>query len=164
MALDTTSSSGWPNWTSASRVDCAVSLSGAYQYDDRTSENYGNDGDPLPQFIQDIENYTNSQNLKAQEDLSPVSLVTPPSEEHPFKPLFLINTQHDPTPYHQIVDVICALKTAGVAESDYKTMTLSRSNEHSFNYWESWDRQPCPGGGCKTVGEDVIAFLDTHLK
>jgi hypothetical protein len=91
--------------------------------------------------------------------------VQSPTDSHPFKPLFLINTQYDPMPYHQIIDMICALNTAGVPGSDYQTMTLMGSGQHAFGYWNDWDEVPCSvESPCTDVSQDVIAFLDAHLK
>ena len=68
-------------------------------------------------------------------------------------------------PYHQIVDMICALKAAGIADTAYKTLTIPNSNEHAFAYWDSWDGQPPIGlEHTKNVSDDVIAFLNEHLK
>jgi hypothetical protein len=93
-----------------------------------------------------------------------LSLVKTP-EEVPFKPLFLIYSLHDsPPPYRQIVDMICALKAAGVPDSAYQTLTIPNSAEHSFVYWYSWDGQPCIDIPCNQIVRDVIDFLDAHLK
>jgi acetyl esterase/lipase len=159
VALNTNSSSGWPNWSASDQVDCAVSLSGAYDFSDRTTEHYGSDPDPLPDFTRDIENYTHTGSLSIQKSDSPVSLITS-YDPATFKPLYLINTQHDPMPYHQIVDMICGLRSAGVPDSAYKTLTIMGSNEHSFAYWDSWDGQSPPN----KVKVDVINFFNAHLK
>jgi hypothetical protein len=93
-----------------------------------------------------------------------VSLVKTP-EEAPFRPLFMINSWWDhPTPYHQIVDMICALKAKGVPDDAYQTLTIPDSHEHGFAYWDSWDGIPCDIGPCNDIGHDVIGFLDAHLK
>ena len=67
-------------------------------------------------------------------------------------------------PYHQIVDMICALQSAGVSEDNYETLTITvnDSSEHAFQYWDSWDgldTEPT-----RTIAGDVIRFLDAHLK
>ncbi len=160
-AIDTVSSSGWPNWTAADRADCAVSLSGAYDFSDRTAEHYPNIfPDPLPSFTFDVENYTNTGNLSTQKADSPVARVTA-YDSDTFKPLYLINSRYDTMPYHQIVDMICALQTAGVPDTAYQTLTIPSSVEHEFAYWDSWDGVSDPP---KNVSDDVIAFLDAHLK
>jgi hypothetical protein len=161
VALDTNSSS---NWSQSDRVDCAVGISGAYQFNDRTPEDYPGDSDPLPNFVTSIENYTFTTEPQEQLDLSPVSLVTTPSEQNPFKPLFLANSIHDFMPYHQIVDMICALEDHTVPASDYQTLTIS-GHDHSFAIWFDWDEIP-PGGSLpnKTVGGDIVEFLDANLK
>jgi acetyl esterase/lipase len=96
-ALDTHSSgNAYPFWNASKRADCAVSLSGAYEFDDRTPENYGsNNPDPLPTFIRSVENYTNTTDPDDQHGLPPVALVTTPTQQVPFKPIFLANSIHD---------------------------------------------------------------------
>ena len=66
-ALDTNSSGNqYPFWDASKRVDCAVSLSGAFEFDDRTQEDYPSGTDPLPNFAGSIENYTNSTDPATQ--------------------------------------------------------------------------------------------------
>jgi len=102
-----------------------------------------------------------SGDLPTQKNRSPVMLV---NGQATFKPLFLINSITDKgMPYHQIVDMICALKSANVADTAYKTLTVPNSSEHGFAYWDSWDGQLC-ANACKTVAGEVIDFLDAHLK
>jgi acetyl esterase/lipase len=134
-SLDKTPSGGdgnsWPYWFKDGhddRADCTVSLSGAYNLADRTPEAYG-DPSPLLKFSDDVANYVGSDDLTAQKMVSVVSLSIDAAS---FKPLFLINSQFDPMPYHQIVDMICALRSASVSTSAYKTMTIMGSDEHSF--------------------------------
>jgi acetyl esterase/lipase len=161
-ALDTVSSTGWPNWTADDRADCAVSLSGAFDFSDRTVENYPNIlPDPLPNFIRDIENYTNTGDLATQKSDSPVARVTA-YDSATFRPLYLINSRYDTMPYHQILDMICALRSAGVPDTAYQTLTIPSSAEHEFAYWDSWDG--ISSNPAKKVSDDVIAFFDAHLK
>lgn len=166
-AIDKTATANhWPHWCengADDRPDCAVSLSGGYDFSDRTPESYDTDGSVLLAFINDVENYTHTGDLGIQRSYSPVGLTILAND---FKPLFLINSIHDTMPYHQIVDMICALEAAGLAEpDDYQTLTITNDNssEHEFGYWDSWDGQPCIGP-CKSISADVIAFLDAHLK
>ena len=71
----------------------------------------------------------------------------------------MINSYGDhPTAYHQLVTMVCALRNAVVPETSYQTLTIEGS-EHSFGYWGSQG-----SAADKTVGDDVIAFLDAHLK
>ena len=69
-----------------------------------------------------------------------------------------LSSSFRPPPYHQIVNMICALQAKGVPQSDYQTLTVSGS-EHSFHNWGAYD--PATG---QTVGEDVIDFLNAHLQ
>jgi len=162
VALDTNNSGNvYPFWHSSDRVDCAVSISGAYEFDDRTPEDYPSGTDPLPNFAANVENYTNSNNPVTQHGYSPVTLVTSSA-----RPLFLINSLHDSMPYHQIVDMICALESVGLSEAngDFQSLTI-QGNDHSFSIWFDWDGvTPVGDGPSKTVGTDAIEFLDAHLK
>jgi hypothetical protein len=63
-------------------------------------------------------------------------------------------------PYHQMVDMICALKAKDVPDSSYQTLTIPDSDEHAFAYWYSPDGQP---GSSNLIKDDVIAFLHAHL-
>lgn len=168
VALNRSVDTGWPYWNSTQddRVDCAVSLSGAYQLDDRTPETaYIDNGypDPLPTFIKDNVNYAGTIDLPSQRSVSVVSLV--PSFDTAYaKPLFLISTQFDVMPHHQIDDMICALRSITYPASSYKVMNIPNSDEHSFQYWDSWDGIPCSPQHCLKVSDDVVAFLDAHLK
>ncbi len=65
-------------------------------------------------------------------------------------------------PYHQIIDMICALQTAGVPASAYQTLTIVGSDEHAFAYWDSFDGVASTQS--KRVLDDVIAFLNARLK
>jgi len=164
VALDTTPTGGggaWPRWFyggNDDRPDCAVSLSGAYDFPDRTPENYPVPyHDPLPQFNANVENYTGIRNLLAQKQVSPVYVLDPAAD---FKPLLLINSRYDSMPYHQIVDMICALQEADVDPAKYQTITIPGSSKHSFAYWDDCDGVTDP---CKTISEHVIEFLDANL-
>lgn len=141
------------------RVDCAVGISGAYEFDDRTPENYGiYNPDPVPSFAGLIENYTGTDVPSAQHAVSPVTLVTSSA-----KPVLLTNSIHDFMPYHQIVDMICALEEAGLSEAngDFGALTIP-GNDHSFACWSDWDGNNL--GPTKLVKSHVIEFLDLHLK
>jgi hypothetical protein len=61
-----------------------------------------------------------------------------------------------------MVDMICALKSAGVPDSAYQTLTIPNSGQHGFEYWDSWDGVPI--GPTRLIKGDVISFLDAHLK
>jgi acetyl esterase/lipase len=153
----------WPHWFANGhddRPDCAVGLSGAYDLSDRTPENYGTYTDPLPMFTANVENYTNSHDLAYQKSVSPVALTIDPDD---FKPLLLINSQYDQMPYHQIVDMVCALESAGVSEDDYQAITVPDTDDHSWATWDDWDHIERLGPEL-TIGSDVISFLDAHLK
>jgi acetyl esterase/lipase len=162
VALDTTDSGVgvWPFWNADARPQCAVMLSASYDFSDLT---------PPPghtQFpemaLKYTQNYAQTADLATLKDLSPVSLVKTP-EEAPFRPLFMINSWLDnPTPYHQIVDMICALKAKGVPDGAYQTLTIPDSHEHGFAYWDSPDGVPI--GPTKLIKGDVISFLDARLK
>ena len=149
VALDTRPG-GWTNWTAVDRPVCAVGLSGVYDFSDRTPQRYA----PLDDFINAAENCTRTGNLELQKQYSSVSLVTTPTEQMPFRPFFLINSEFDhPTPYRQIVDMICALKAAQVPDDAYQTLTIPNSTRHGFLLWVKVDEVRD-----QTVAEEVIEF------
>ena len=161
VALDTTPSTGWPDWFKDGhddRVDVAVSLSGAYDLSDRTPEtDYPPGSDPQPYFQFLVNNYTGTTNLTTQKSDSVVSLV----QSSTIKPLLLINTQYDTMPFHQIVDMECALQSAGVDPSLYRVDTIPDSHLHAFAYWDEYD-DGYPYA--QRISARVIAFLDANLK
>ncbi len=157
VALDTTDTGdAWPHWNADARPQCAVMLSAAYDFSDWTPPPH--QIECPPGFIVDAENYVQTGDLTTLKDWSPVSLVPSPEQ---FRPLFMINSWEDPTPYHQMVDMICALNSAGVPNSAYQTLTIPNSYEHGFAYWYSLDGQP---GSTNLIKDDVIAFFDAHLR
>ncbi|MBA3831075.1 MAG: autotransporter-associated beta strand repeat-containing protein [Chthoniobacterales bacterium] len=137
-AFDTRTSTTWPFWNATYRADATVCLSGNYSFPDRTPESYT--PNPLPDFISLVENYTNTGNLTTQKQLSPLYLVTAPTQSVPSKPILFVNSRRDPMPYHQIVDAICTLQSVGLSEAngDFKTLTVPGS-DHAFEYWDKWD-------------------------
>jgi acetyl esterase/lipase len=152
VALDTNPtvpSTDWPKWQGASDlVDCAVSLSGAYDYSDRI------DTTGIYEIL--IINYTNTAERTQQLALSPVSLITSSS----IKPLYLLNTDGDSMPYHQILAIQCVLQEHGVNANLYQILTLLNNDKHAFAYWHDWDGL----NPQHRVSDDVIAFLNAHLK
>ena len=172
VALDTTPSSrngtDWPYWFQNgidTRPDCAAMLSAIYDFSDWTPTT----GDVVtdPRLVRlGLENYAQTRDLStlASLPLNPVALVSKVGQSDlGFKPLFLINSYYDsPTAYHQIVTMSCALEAQGLMlGTDYQRLTIP-NGVHSFGYWGAWDRES--KNPEKTVGEDVIAFLDEHLK
>ncbi len=170
VALDKTSpfEDLWPRWCFDGvddRPDCAAMLSAIYDFSDWTPPT----GEPVTdrRFVRfGMENYAQTRDLGtlATLPLNPVVLVSKAGQlGWGFKPLFLINSQYDnPTAFHQIVTMSCALEDQGlVLDTDYKRLTIP-NGLHSFGYWGAWDHES--DHPKKTVGEDVIAFLDAHLK
>ena len=165
VALDATDSGNngqvWPYWKADKRPQCAVMLSAAYDFSDMTPPPGHSEIDFS--FLLGTQNFVNSSDLSVLRSYSPVALVTP-DNTNPLVPLFMINTYYDsPPPYHQIVDMICAFRSIGVSDSAYKTLTIMNSDEHSFGYWDSPDKLPSTVQ-TPLIKDDVIAFLDAHLK
>ncbi len=159
VALDMSTSTGWPNWTAADRPDVAACLSGAYDFADRTHESYG--PDPLPNFIFLTENYTYTCVPNDQRTVSPVAKISS-STPGSFRPMYIINSEKDPMPFHQIIDLQCGLEGVGVNTSLYEVHIIPDSSEHAFEYWRTWD-----GVGGSLIhdwGYHVITFLDSYLK
>ena len=159
VALDTTESLDenckdvWPWWFKSgidSRPDCAVMLSAIYDFSDWTPPNNSNVTDSL--FVKDgLLNYAQTLDLNtlASLPLNPVGLVSQTGASGwGFKPLFLINSWCDnPTAYHQIVTMTCALE--GQADTDYQILTVPNA-KHAFGYWNG-------------VRLNVLAFLEDKL-
>lgn len=77
--------------------------------------------------------------------------------------MFLVNSQYDSMPFHQIIDIQCALQGVGVSSSLYPVLTVPNSQEHAFEYWKSWDGiAPVGNGPTLTVASHVIDFLNAH--
>ena len=157
VTLDEATTQGGIDWDASDRPDCAVSLSGAYDFAQRIEEGYV--GNVVGKFVKYVENYTNSCDPSVQRSqYSPISLVT----YSDIKPIFLINSEEDSMPWHQILYMQCALQSQNVSTSLYKIMTIP-GDAHSFGYWAAPDSAPV------TVltpldKDDVISFLDAHLK
>jgi acetyl esterase/lipase len=157
VALDKTVSTVWPVWDQDHRLQAAVGLSGAYDYSDRTPECY----EDIAHFRNDVENYTNTCLREDptgpidQKRFSPVAKVTSDAP-----PIYIINSEQDTQPWHQIVDMQCALQNAGL--TNFQVATIPNSSQHAFAYWRSLicDTVPC---GTATVADRVIAFLDSHV-
>ncbi len=161
IALDTTDTNGfWPFWKAGVRPACAVMLSGAYDFSDRIPT----DGEASmnPQTIKNLENFTQSGNPSVQKSLSPVAKVKTPTQQEPFIPMLFIHSQFDPIlPHHQLDDMLCALESKSISTNLYQVIELPYSDLHSFHNWQSCDDFSVP---CTLVRDDVIAFLDSHLK
>lgn len=161
VALDIRTINDWTHWSASQRPDVVACLSGAYDFSDR-------DLDVTHQFINNVENYTNTcvrvdpdPNKPDQKKVSPVARVTTPTSSVPFRPMFLINSDGDSMPPHQIVDMQCALVNAGVDPNLYQVLTLVHNDKHAFAYWGDFDGQGPPQ---RRVKADVIDFLDSYLK
>ena len=161
VALDKSVSTVWPEWGPDHRLQAAVGLSGAYDYSDRTPECYMD----LTQFENDIENYTNT--CKREDPNGPIdqkrfSPVTKVTSDAP--PIYIINSEEDPRPWHQIIDMQCALENAGV--TNFKLWTIPHSSQHSFAYWRTpiCDTIPytVPYTVYPLVKDRVIESLDSH--
>lgn len=116
----------------------------------------------MTQFVNDIENYTNTCIPTEQHNFSPVKLLDS-FDPLQFKPIYIINTQRDPMPWHQIFDLQCAFQRVGIDPAKYKVWTIPRSSEHSFEYWHSPIKDTVPIDFNIKVSDRVIEFLDDQL-
>jgi acetyl esterase/lipase len=147
-ALDP-AANGVPGWSAATLVDAAVSLSGAYNYSLRLGEE-----DAVKSFVRAVTNYTSTDkdDYAEQYALSPVALVISST----INPLYLIHSANDPMPVPQQQNMIDTLIAHGV--TNYEPPLTIPGDLHEFHYWHAQDgRTPS-----KTVGEDVIDFLNRH--
>jgi acetyl esterase/lipase len=164
VAFDTTDTgSNWPYWNSDTRPACVVLLSGTYDFADRAPPVGETSMDP--QAIKYIENFTQTGDPTEQNDLSPVTkLAELNMANDPFVPMFLVHGEREPgIPLHQLDDMICAIEAKGVDPSLYEYLVIWHSALHSFAYWDSCDELPFTVD-CTLVQDDVVAFLDAHLK
>jgi len=128
----------------ADKLDAAVGLSGAYQFDD-FEDDYQT---PVPDM--------NPSNMPALQSASPASQ----SSIDP-NPMFLIASQQDPMPPHQITDMVEVLRVAGKTvtnwpeTSDFQFVVIS-GDLHEFAYWT---QVIAPN---TEVKDAVIAFLNAH--
>ena len=58
-----------------------------------------------------------------------------------------------------MVDKVCKFQT--LSFTDYQTLTIPNTDAHSFQYWNYPDTVPAT---TREVKDDVVAFLDAHLK
>ncbi len=127
------------------KLDAAVSLSGAYAFDDAKSLA----DTSRRNFAGDVKNYVNSSDLAKLHAASPATYVNPF-----ISPLFIVETNNDPMPPPQFDAMIAAFKAHGV--TNYQTKIIGEANgrdgftRHAFEYWP-------------TVKDDAIAFLKAHL-
>jgi len=149
----------WPEWKPVYRPDAAVALSGAYDFSDRTPEDYliwPDGGNPVETLRKHIENYTLTNDPVVQHNLSPVHLLELDTfDADHVNPMQIYNTRHDHVPYHQIIDLQCALEAAEVSPQRYTITTLTDEEHgicesHSFGYWDA-------------VKGRVIKFFNQHV-
>ena len=72
-------------------------------------------------------NYVGSSDLTVLLNDSPISVV-----DSTISPLFLTNTQMDPQPLPQLLDMIAKLKEVGATNYDSSILPGSK---HAFEYW-----------------------------
>lgn len=111
----------------ASRVDVAVSLSGAYDLSDFSS-------DPnINQFSAYATNFTGVSNPPTSEQTATLQLHSPVyNVDATVAPLLMVNSIYDSMPFVQLADMTNALRALGVA--NFQTLTVPGSG-HS---WENW--------------------------
>ena len=127
-----------PCWNAVVRPACAVLLSTITDFSDRTPSA----GQPqmAAASIRDIENFTQTILPDEQRSLSPISKVMTPTQSTPFVPMLIIQSQNDRTiPYHNFVDLICALQSKSVDPKLYENHMLWCIDLHSFSMWNSCD-------------------------
>jgi acetyl esterase/lipase len=160
LGLDKTASppNTYPNWCQNGNDDrplCTICLSGAYDMADRTDT-----GPNLrQQYIRDVESYTNTVVPNDQRNVSPVAKVRPISQQS-FMPMYLVNSDGDIMPPHQIEDMRNALCVVGIDEDDgLKLLTILNNSDHS---WNLWDERIAPDSQ-RRVRDETLDFLAAHL-
>jgi hypothetical protein len=115
-----------------------------------------------------IENYTNTcvqidpNGGPSQRTVSPIYVLHAPTPDRPFKPALFINSEHDTMPFHQIIDIQCALQSLSIDPALYRIITIPGIGEHAFAYWDTPDGQV--GNATVQIVGDVLSFLDGHLQ
>jgi acetyl esterase/lipase len=102
------------------RLDVGICLSGTYNFADFSGDIHG-----LVQHL--CMNYVGSSDLTVLLNDSPISVV-----DSTISPLFLTNTQMDPQPLPQLLDMIAKLKAVGATNYDSSILPGSK---HAFEYW-----------------------------
>lgn len=117
------------------RVDVAVGLSGAYEFDDPNSLKN-------PSFANDVTSYVGSSVPINLFNASPVAFIF-----SPISPVLMYQSQGDPMPKEQLPDMVAALQAAGI--TNYQAYIIAGS-AHSFANWPA-------------VRLDAIAFVQSVI-
>ncbi len=111
----------------SSRVNVAVSLSGAFQFDDFTP-------DPnLSDFKSNVSNFCGVPNPPSETDMATLQTYSPTANlDESVSPLLLVNSAYDIMPFSQMADMTNALRALAVV--NFETMTLPGGG-HSWEIW-----------------------------
>lgn len=110
-----------------SRVDVAVSLSGAYDFDDFSPDPY------IEDFKSIISNFCAVPNPPQETDFPTLQFYSPAHNvDATVAPLLLVNSLYDSMPFAQLGDMTNALRALGAA--NFETLTLP-GEAHSFDNW-----------------------------
>lgn len=118
------------------RLDAAVALSGAYDFNDPRSQEQRN-------FRRFVINYAGSPDVSALQKASPITYVNQKTA-----PLFVIASDQDAMPPQQYEDLIKKLNAAGAR--DFQKLLRTNSRAHAFAYWPE-------------VKDRALAFLKQKL-
>ncbi len=141
------------------RPDFVACLSGIYDLSDREGETL--------QYVRNIENYTNttvrfSSAYPAVKDQWHVSAIAKVTSN--IKPMFFINSEEDSVPWHQIIDISCALQAVNTGGTFWRAWTIPGSDKHSFAYWNDPIKDTFPPSAGYLVKDRVIGYLKQYLK
>ena len=154
----------YPNWcndspTDDDRPDCAVGLSGNYDFiapppgNNDTTRNV-------------IANYTNTCVLldtmggPDQFSVSPVAQLKPESVQI-FKPIYALNGNAEYQPEGQLQDLLCALQAKDIDPAKYKILTvIDPEGAHAFALW----RVKLTPTADRRVRDEVTDFFDQYVK
>lgn len=126
----------------ASRVDVAVSLSGAYDFDDFSPDPY------LTDFRDSVTNFCEVSNPPTAEQMATLQFYSPVTNvDGTVAPLLLVNSLYDSMPFSQLADMTNAMRALGV--NNFETLTVPGSG-HSFDNWTA-------------AKSEVLAFVATGL-
>ncbi len=150
VAADTTAgpivSNPSQQWNPSTRPDVVASLSGAYEFADRTPDRN------LQGFIQAIQTYTDTRGrsgLAYQASVSPAAFVNRNA-----RPMILFTSELDAQPIAQYFGMIATLKNAKA--TNYQAYQVPGAG-HAFEYWSSPVSRVTPQLKVRDV---VLRFFD----
>lgn len=125
------------SWSAADRVKCYVSMSGAFQYDDRTAYTF------LKPFVNNVNIYCVSKDLTVQNHCSPTYFM-----DAGCAPMYLCNGEFETMPPAQYNAMVAKAIALGIT---YHGLFVTGGTVHGFDNWGS------------AMRDGVIDWILAHL-